>query len=62
MLQASDLKRVVHIVHIVHNFRARRRAEAALALANGKTVADQRATIKERDWKRDQQRIMRDYK
>jgi len=38
------------------------RAKVELALAKGKNVADKRATIKERDWKRDQQRIMRDYK
>ena len=43
-------------------FNTRGRAKVELALAKGKNVADKRATIKERDWKRDQQRIMRDYK
>ena len=43
-------------------FNARGRAKVELALAKGKNVADKRATIKERDWKRDQARIMRDYK
>ncbi len=43
-------------------FNGRGRAKVELALAKGKNVADKRATIKERDWKRDQQRIMRDYK
>ena len=43
-------------------FNSRGRAKVELALAKGKNVADKRATIKERDWKRDQQRIMRDYK
>ena len=43
-------------------FNSRGRAKVELALAKGKNVADKRATMKERDWKRDQQRIMRDYK
>jgi len=43
-------------------FNGRGRAKVELALAKGKNVADKRATIKERDWKRDQQRIMREYK
>jgi SsrA-binding protein len=43
-------------------FNSRGRAKVELALAKGKNVADKRATIKERDWKRDQQRILREYK
>lgn len=43
-------------------FNGRGRAKVELALAKGKNAADKRATIKERDWKRDQARIMRDYK
>jgi SsrA-binding protein len=43
-------------------FNGRGRAKVELALAKGKNVADKRATIKERDWKRDQARIMRDFK
>ena len=43
-------------------FNSRGRAKVELALAKGKNTADKRATIKERDWKRDQQRILRDYK
>ena len=43
-------------------FNGRGRAKVELALAKGKNVADKRATIKERDWKREQSRIMRDYK
>lgn len=38
------------------------KAKVELALAKGKNAADKRATIKERDWKRDQARIMREYK
>ncbi|MCW3849094.1 SsrA-binding protein SmpB [Sphingomonas sp. LB-2] len=41
-------------------FNGRGRAKVELALAKGKKVHDKRETIKERDWKRDQQRIMRD--
>ena len=43
-------------------FNSRGRAKVELALCKGKNTADKRATIKERDWKRDQARIMRDYK
>ena len=41
-------------------FNGRGRAKVELALARGKNVADKRATIKERDWKREAARIMRD--
>jgi SsrA-binding protein len=40
-------------------FNSRGRAKVELALARGKKVHDKRETIKERDWKRDQSRIMR---
>ena len=40
-------------------FNPRGRAKVELALARGKKVHDKRETIKERDWKRDQQRLMR---
>lgn len=42
-------------------FNSRGRAKVELALAKGKNAADKRATVKERDWKRDQARIMRDH-
>lgn len=41
-------------------FNSRGRAKVELALAKGKQNHDKRATIKDRDWKRDQARIMRD--
>ena len=41
-------------------FNGRGRAKVELALAKGKQAHDKRATMKERDWKRDQQRIMRE--
>jgi SsrA-binding protein len=42
-------------------FNSRGRAKVELALAKGKNVADKRATIKERDWKRESARIMREH-
>ncbi len=40
-------------------FNGRGRAKVELALARGKKVHDKRATTKERDWKREQQRLLR---
>lgn len=42
-------------------FNSRGRAKVELALAKGKNAADKRQTIKDRDWKREQSRIMRDH-
>ena len=42
-------------------FNSRGRAKVELALAKGKNAADKRHTIKERDWKREQGRIMREH-
>ena len=41
-------------------FTARGRAKVELALAKGKKAPDKRATEKERDWKREQGRLMRE--
>lgn len=41
-------------------FNARGRAKVELALAKGKKLHDKRETAKDRDWKRDQARILRD--
>ncbi|MDO6414646.1 SsrA-binding protein SmpB [Sphingomonas sp. BIUV-7] len=41
-------------------FNGRGRAKVELALAKGKKLHDKRETVKARDWKRDQQRLMRD--
>jgi len=41
-------------------FNGRGRAKVELALAKGKKTHDKRDSIKERDWKREQGRIMRD--
>ncbi len=41
-------------------FNSRGRAKVELALAKGKQAHDKRQSTKERDWKRDKARIMRD--
>ena len=41
-------------------FNSRGRAKVELALAKGKQAQDKRATIKDRDWKRDKARLLRD--
>ena len=41
-------------------FNSRGRAKVELALARGKNAADKRQTIKDRDWKREQGRLLRD--
>ena len=43
-------------------FNGRGRAKVELALAKGKNAADKRQTVKDRDWKRDQARILREHK
>jgi SsrA-binding protein len=40
-------------------FNSAGRAKVELALARGKKVHDKRETVKERDWKREQQRLLR---
>ena len=41
-------------------FNSRGRAKVELALAKGKKEHDKRESIKERDWKRDKQRLMKE--
>ncbi|MEO6151759.1 MAG: SsrA-binding protein SmpB [Croceibacterium sp.] len=41
-------------------FNGRGRAKVELALAKGKQTHDKRQTMKERDWKRDKARLLRD--
>jgi SsrA-binding protein len=41
-------------------FNSRGRAKVELALAKGKKIHDKRESIKERDWKREQGRLLRD--
>ena len=42
-------------------FNARGKAKVELALARGKKAHDKRETIKERDWKREQGRLLRQH-
>lgn len=48
------------IVPLELYFNERGRAKLLLGLAKGKTKGDKRESIKERDWKRDKARLMRD--
>jgi SsrA-binding protein len=41
-------------------FNSKGRAKVELALAKGKQAQDKRAAVKDRDWKRDKARLMRD--
>lgn len=61
-LQGAVERKGMTLVPLSVYFNGRGRAKVELALAKGKNVADKRATVKERDWKRDQQRIMREHK
>ena len=42
-------------------FNGQGRAKVELALAKGKNAADKRATTKEREWKREQGRLLKDH-
>ncbi|MDQ1156440.1 SsrA-binding protein [Sphingomonas sp. SORGH_AS 950] len=48
------------LVPLMIYFNSRGRAKVELALAKGKKAHDKRDSIKERDWKREQGRILRD--
>ncbi len=48
------------LVPLTIYFDSNGRAKMELAIAKGKNVQDKRETIKDRDWKREQSRIMRD--
>jgi len=60
-LQGAVERKGMTLVPLSVYFNSRGRAKVELALAKGKNAADKRHTIKERDWKRDQARIMRDH-
>jgi SsrA-binding protein len=59
-LQGAVERKGMTLVPLSIYFNSRGRAKVELALARGKNTADKRQTIKDRDWKREQQRIMRD--
>ena len=49
------------LVPLMIYFNSQGRAKVELALAKGKKTHDKREVIKDRDWKRDQQRIMKEH-
>ena len=67
LLKAREINRLMGainrqgltIVPLSIYFNASGRAKVELALARGKKAHDKRETIKERDWKREQQRLLR---
>ena len=59
MLGAVERKGMTLVPLSVY-FNSRGRAKVELALAKGKQTHDKRAAIKERDWKRDKARLMRE--
>ncbi|RVT94852.1 SsrA-binding protein SmpB [Sphingomonas crocodyli] len=48
------------LIPLMVYFNGRGRAKVELALAKGKKLHDKRDTEKQRDWKREQQRLLRD--
>lgn len=67
LLHRREIARISHaverggmtVVPLMVYFNERGRAKVEIALARGKKVQDKRATIKERDWRRDQARLLR---
>lgn len=59
MIGAVSRQRMT-IVPLELFFDTRGRAKILLGLGKGKTKGDKRETLKERDWKRDKARLMRD--
>src|SRR5687767_2111646 len=58
-LQGAIARQGLTLVPLSIYFNGAGRAKIELALARGKKVHDKRETIKDRDWKREQQRLMR---
>jgi SsrA-binding protein len=58
-LQGAVARQGLTLVPLSMYFNSTGRAKVEIALARGKKVHDKRDTIKERDWKRDQQRLLR---
>ena len=59
-LHAGVMRQGMTLVPLSVYFNSRGRAKVELALAKGKKAHDKRESIKERDWKRDKQRLMKD--
>ena len=58
-LQGATTRQGLTLVPLSIYFNSRGRAKVELALARGKKVHDKRETVKERDWKREQARLLR---
>ena len=58
-LQGAIQRQGLTLVPLSIYFNTAGKAKVELALARGKKAHDKRETIKERDWKREQQRLMR---
>jgi SsrA-binding protein len=58
-LQGAVARQGLTLVPLSIYFNGNGRAKVELALARGKKVHDKRETMKERDWKREQQRLLR---
>jgi SsrA-binding protein len=59
-LQGAVAREGMTLIPMSIYFNGRGRAKVELALAKGKKTHDKREAIKERDWKREQGRILRD--
>ncbi|MDE0879222.1 MAG: SsrA-binding protein SmpB [Sphingomonas bacterium] len=59
-LHGAVARQGMTLVPLMVYFNSRGRAKVELALAQGRKDHDKRAAIKEREWKRDAARIMRD--
>jgi SsrA-binding protein len=59
-LHAGVMRQGMTIVPLSVYFNSRGRAKVELALAKGKKAHDKRESIKERDWKRDKARLMKE--
>ena len=60
-LHGAVMRQGMTLVPLSIYFNARGRAKVELALAKGRKAHDKREHIKERDWKREAGRIMRDH-
>ena len=59
-MHAAVARQGMTLVPLSIYFNSRGRAKVELAIAKGKKAHDKRESIKERDWKRDKQRVMKD--
>lgn len=59
-MHAGVMRQGMTLVPLSIYFNGRGMAKVELALAKGKKAHDKRESIKERDWKRDKQRLLKD--